>query len=210
MVPVSLEIKEEPLMEQSDNGSFTVPQIRDLLHISKVTAYEISKIPELNRKLVAGQYRILKNDFWKWYNSQEHYRIFDDKLIRSDYFTTRDIAEMFGWQPNGALCFVKRNGLAADVSGFRKYVRKDVFIDWYVHQFRYTSDDPRLPYKENTPVYDIDEVRDMLGIRSTSTIYRIYRREKLTVFRVERRTLVEKESFDNWFLNQTEYPRKEK
>ena len=197
-------------MEQSDIGSFTVPQIRELLHVSKVTSYEISKLPELNRKLVGGQYRILKKNFWKWYNSQNRYRVFDDKLVLSDYFTTRDIAEMFGWKPNSAISFLKRNGLVADVSESRNYVRKDVFIDWYVHQFRYTSHDPRLPHKENTPVYDIYEVRDMLGIQSTSTIYRIYRREKLTVFRVERRVLVERESFDNWFLNQTEYPRKEK
>ena len=210
MVPVALAIKEEPFMEQTENGSFTIPQIRDLLHISKVTAYEISKIPELDRRLVAGQYRIRKSDFWNWYDAQDRYRVFDKELIRSDYFSTRDIAEMFGWSISGASGFLKKKGLIEAVSESRLYVRKDEFIDWYIHQFRYTSDDPRLPPKENTPVYDIYEVRKKLGALSNSSIYRLYRKERLVLFRVEGRTLVEKESFDNWFLNQTEYPRKEK
>lgn len=197
-------------MEQTESGSFTIPQIRDLLHISKVTAYEISKIPELDRRLVAGQYRIRKSDFWNWYNAQDRYRAFDSELIRSDYFSTRDIAEMFGWSISGASGFLKKKGLIEAVSESRLYVRKDEFIDWYIHQFRYTSDDPRLPPKENTPVYDIIEVRKKLGALSNSSIYRLYQKERLVLFRVEGRTLVEKESFDNWFLNQTEYPRKEK
>ena len=196
-------------MKQSDQGSFTVPEIRKLLRVAKSTAYEISKLPEMDRKLVAGEYRIPKVNFWKWYRTQKHYRIFDDDAALADYFSSRDIADMFGWDVTSASTFLKRKGLVEDISEFRNYTRKEIFIDWYIHQYRYSSSEKKKKKKEVTPAYDIHDVQKMLGTKPNSTIYRLYRREHLDVIRIEGLILVVKESFDNWFLNQTEYPRKE-
>ena len=47
-------------MNNEERGSFTIPEIKEMLHVSKVTAYAISKEPLLERRMILGQYRILK------------------------------------------------------------------------------------------------------------------------------------------------------
>ncbi len=193
-------------MKQSNIGSFTIPQIQRMLLVGRTTAYAISALPELDRQVVAGEYRILKSKFWKWFNAQNRYRIFEEDVDFNDFFSCGDIAEMFGWKTSSAAAFLKKKGLLSDISSTRIYVRKDEFIDWYINQFRYTSDDPRLPPKNVSATYNICDVKEMLGITANSTIYHIYKREHLLLIRFGNQTLVEKESFDNWFLNQKKYP----
>ena len=55
-------------MDRSYKGSFTIPEIQKMLNVSRVTAYKISKDPKMKRSHVLGQYRILKKDFWEWYD----------------------------------------------------------------------------------------------------------------------------------------------
>ena len=81
-------------MERSKKGSFTIPEIKKMLHISQVTAYAISKKPELKRMKVNDQYRIKKADFWEWYDNQSKYVVYEEDFDPDEYFTTRDIAEM--------------------------------------------------------------------------------------------------------------------
>ena len=193
-------------MQQSRVGSFSVSQIMDLLHVSKVTAYEISKLPQLKRRLVGKRYRILKADFWDWYNSQSTYQAYEEDFNFEEFFTSADIAEMFGWETNSVYKFIIKNNLKSDLCRTQFLVKKDSFIDWYIHQFRYTSDDPRLPPKVVTPTYDIHQVKKILGITKNRTVYHIYNKNYFNVLRVENRTLVEKESFDKWFDQQDRYP----
>ena len=197
-------------MGKDNKGSYTVPEIQKMLHICKVTAYEVSKIPALHRKMIAGQYRILKKDFWKWYGTQSKYKVYDESFTRSDYFTTRDLKDFLHLTDDNLYRFIKRHNLRADVSSRIVYIRKEDFIDWYMSQMKYHSDDPRLPSKDYTPTYRIGEIKKILGIESRSTIYNIYKRYNLDLIRVDGMTLVVKESFDNWFRSQSIYPRKKK
>ena len=155
-------------MQQSRVGSFSVSQIMDLLHVSKVTAYEISKLPQLKRRLVGKRYRILKADFWDWYNSQSTYQAYEEDFNFEEFFTSADIAEMFGWETNSVYKFIIKNNLKSDLCRTQFLVKKDSFIDWYIHQFRYTSDDPRLPPKVVTPTYDIHQVKKILESQRTA------------------------------------------
>ena len=189
-------------MLQDENGSFTVAQIKDLLNVSKVTAYAISQVPQLKRRKVAGQYRILKRDFWDWYNNQKNYVLIEDHLDSDQYFSSGDIAEMFGMTSDSASNLLKRIGLKSSISSTRCMVRKDLFINWYVYQFRYISNDPRLPPKEVVPTYDIHEIKRILGIKSNNTAYRLYKKHYFTTIRAGNMTLVDKQSFDHWFFQQ--------
>ena len=197
-------------MGKDDKGSFTVPEIGQMLHVGKVTAYEVSKIPALRRRIVAGQYRVLKKDFWKWYRKQSKYKVYEEPFNPDEYFTTRDLKDFLHFTDDNLARFIDRHHLRADVSTRKVYVRKEDFIDWYMGQMKYHSDDPRLPPKEKIDAYTIGEIKKMLGIESRSTVYNIYRRYNLDLIRVDGMTLVVKESFDNWFRSQKIYPKKKK
>jgi len=197
-------------VERSEKGSFKVSDLCDLLHVSKVTAFEISKIPELNRKVIVGKYRILKKDFWKWYDSQAKYKVYDEPYIPDDYYTTGDIAEMFHMTTEGAYQLVLRKKLRSDVSSRLVLVEKKVFHDWYVSQIRYQSDDPRLPKQWFEDTYDINEIKKILGIRANSTIYHLYKKEFFDLRKIGYELRIDKASFDRWFESQTQYPRKPK
>ncbi len=197
-------------MDKDNKGSYTVPEIQEMLHVCRVTAYEVSKAPALHRKMIAGQYRILKKDFWKWYRKQSKYKVYDEPFTRSDYFTTRDLRDFLHLTDDNLSRFIKRHNLRADVSSRIIYIRKRDFIDWYMSQMKYHSDDPRLPRKDFIPTYTIRDIKEILGIKSRSTIYNIYKRYNLDLIRVDGMTLVVKESFDNWFHSQSVYPRKKK
>ncbi|MBR2672821.1 MAG: hypothetical protein IKE27_11535 [Oscillospiraceae bacterium] len=195
-------------MERTHDGSFTVPEIQKMLHVSHVTAYEISKNPRLGRAMVCGQYRILKKKFWKWYDAQTRYSLFETHFDREKYYSSGEIAEMFGWTTDYAGCFLKRHGLRAETSTRRVYTLKEDFIDWYIHQMRYCSSDPRLPPKNVSPTYDIHQVKRKLNIKSNHSAYAIYKKGWFDVIRVGGQTRVDKESFDKWFRSQCRYPLK--
>ena len=77
-------------MDNEERGSFTVPQIGEMLHVRKVTAYEISKDPVLDRKMILGQYRILKRNFWKWYENQTKYRVYETPFDPEEYILRQE------------------------------------------------------------------------------------------------------------------------
>lgn len=197
-------------MDNEERGSFTVPQIGEMLHVRKVTAYEISKDPILERKMILGQYRILKRNFWKWYENQTKYRVYETPFDPEEYFTTRDLKDFLHINDENLSRFIDRHHLRSDISTRRVYVRKQDFIDWYVSQIKYHSDDPRLPPVDCTPTYTIGEIKTFLGIESRSTIYNIYKRYHLPLIRMDGQTRVVKEAFDNWFRSQSIYPKKKK
>ena len=197
-------------MERSENGSYKISDLCDLLHVSKVTAFEISKDPILNRQMIVGQYRILKKDFWKWYDNQTKYKVYDEPYDPEDYYTTADIAEMFNLKTEGAYQIIRRKKLRSDVSTRLVLVDKKVFHDWYLGQMRYQSDDPRLPKQWFEDTYDINDIKKFLGIRSRSTVYHLYEKKYFTLIKFGSELRVEKESFDRWFASQTEYPKKKK
>ena len=151
-------------MERSEKGSFTIPEIQEMLHLQKVTAYKLSKDPRLKRKNVAGQYRIRKSDFWKWYDKQTKYKVYDEPLNTEEYFSTTDIGEMLHLETDSARSLILRENLATRVSPYRNYVRKTDFVEWYQNQRRYTSDDPRLPEKWFEETYDIRAIKKMLRL----------------------------------------------
>ena len=195
-------------MNQDNNGSFTIPQIRELLGVNKTTSYQISKTPELHRRQIAGSYRILRSDFWKWYNSQNRYRIREDEFHPDDYFRSADISKMLGCTVNSASTLIKRLGIRSEISTTMVLVRKEAFIDWYIHQFRYTSDDPRLPPKVVTSTYSLKDIKRILNISANSTIYHLYHRGLFDLIRIGNETRVVKDSFDLWYssLDKTMYP----
>ena len=197
-------------MNNEERGSFTIPEIKEMLHVSKVTAYAISKEPLLERRMILGQYRILKRNFWKWYEQQTKYRVYETPFDPNDYFTTKDLKDFLHLTDNNLSRFIDRHHLRAGVSSRRVYVRKEDFIDWYIAQMKYHSDDPRLPPVDFTPTYTIEEIKKLLNIESRSTIYHIYRRYHLELIRMDGQTRVVKESFDNWFRSQSIYPRERK
>ena len=193
-------------MERSNKGSFTIPEIKRMLHISQVTAYAISKKPELKRTKVNDQYRIKKADFWEWYDNQSKYVVYEEDYDPDEYFTTRDIAEMLHMKVHSAGLFIERNGMRADVSTRIAYVSKKKFIDWYIRQRKYRSDDPRLPEQWYEPTYCTDDIRKILGIQSRDDIYRLYKKKYFDIVKMDGLLYVDKESFDQWLSYQTEYP----
>lgn len=193
-------------MERSEKGSFTIPEIQEMLHLQKVTAYKLSKDPRLKRKNVAGQYRIRKSDFWKWYDKQTKYKVYDEPLNTEEYFSTTDIGEMLHLETDSARSLILRENLATRVSPYRNYVRKTDFVEWYQNQRRYTSDDPRLPEKWFEETYDIRAIKKMLGLKSNTSVYRLYKENHFKLVRTETQVLVDKQSFDKWFASQKKYP----
>ena len=193
-------------MDRSNKGSFTIPQIREMLNVSNVTAYKISKIPELNRKYFLGQYRILKKDFWKWYDRQTWYRIVEEEVDQNDYFSAKDIEEMFHLSPNVVWKFVARNGLQAGTFPKTAYVKKQVLFDWYLSQRKYVSDDPRLPKSWFEPTYEMKDIKRILGVSSREEIYHLYERNLFDIIHFKGQIRVDKQSFDQWLAVQTEYP----
>ena len=195
-------------MERSFDGSFTVQDIASLLHVTKVTANKISQIPELERTMIMNQYRIRKRTFWKWYDSQSFYTVFETPFNKDLYFSATEVAEMLGLKTSSATQFLKRHSLRADVSQLRAFVLKEDFIDWYIHQMRFSSNDPRLPPKEVSPTYDIHQIKKKLKLKSNHSIYNLYKKGLFDVIRVGGQTRADKESFDRWFASQRTYPRK--
>ena len=195
-------------MKRSFDGSFTVQDIADLLHVSKVTAYKISQIPDLERTRIMNLYRIRKKDFWKWYDSQSTYSVFEIPINKDLYFSATEVAEMLGLKTSSATQFLKRHSLRADVSQLRAFVLKEDFTDWYIHQMRFSSNDPRLPPKVVSPTYDINQVKKKLKLKSNHSIYNLYKKGLFDVIRVGGQTRADKESFDRWFASQRTYPRK--
>jgi hypothetical protein len=188
-------------MERSFDGSFTVQDIASLLHVSNVTANKISQIPELERTMIMNQYRIRKRAFWKWYDSQSFYTVFETPFNKDDYFSASDVAEMLKMKTSSASQLLKKHSLRADISELRVYVLKEDFIDWYIHQMRYSSKDPRLPPKEVSPTYDIHQIKKKLDYKSNQSVYNLYKKGLFDVVRVGGQTRVDKASFDKWFAS---------
>ena len=197
-------------MERSEQGSFRIPEIQKMLHLRKIEAYKLSKNPKLKRKMVGGCYRIRKKDFWKWYDGQTKYIVYDEPFDPDEYFTTSDIGEMLNLQTDSARSLILRENLVTRVAPYRNYVKKTDFIEWYQTQRRYTSDDPRLPEKWFEETYDIREIKKMLGLKSNTSVYRLYKENHFKLVRTETQVLVDKQSFDGWFASQTKYPIRKK
>ncbi len=197
-------------MERSEQGSFKIAELSELLHVSMVTAFEISKDPILNRKKVAGQYRILKRDFWKWYVQQDKYSVYEETYDPNEFFTTADIADMLQMTLNDANKLVCRKKLRSNVSTRRVLVKKKDFFDWYANQLYYRSNDPRLPKQWFGETYEIGEIKKKLGVKSRNTIYHLYKRDLFDVKKIGCELRVDKESFDQWYATREVLPSKKK
>lgn len=193
-------------MDRSYKGSFTIPEIQKMLNVSRVTAYKISKDPKMKRSHVLGQYRILKKDFWEWYDNQNWYRIVEEEINPDDFFTAKDIGEMFHLTQKATWNFVIRNGLQAGTFPKSAYVKKQDLFDWYLGQRKYVSDDPRLPKQWYEPTYEMKDIKRILGVTSREEIYHLYERDLFDIIHFKGQIRVDKQSFDQWLAVQTEYP----
>lgn len=72
---IYLTVDDRKAYEEANKDTFTVAEIKHMLHISRNTVYYIikaGKIPTFNSGRIK---RIKKSDFAKWYHSQNHYKI---------------------------------------------------------------------------------------------------------------------------------------
>ena len=199
--------------------SFSPKEMADELGISEAYVYEV--IDQYNIPVTTFDYlkRVMKKDFYAWYQSQSHFRTKADRekdaALERDSITMPEMGRILGIPRSEVyriLSLKKNRGIfEIVVAGDKKRITKESFEKWYATQAEYKKVPERFlidaaeresrwrkNYRRADPdYYTIGEAAEKFGI-PRATIYRWVKKDKVYSERIDTMLLLPRKSFDLW------------
>ena len=191
--------------------TMSVREMREILGIKKTESYWLIKKHYFDTVKIAGRMRIVKKSFESWYANQIHYRKVQGEepgiKLRSESYSAREIGEMLGITTSSVYDLIQHAKLKTVSVNYQLRVPRTVFEAWYGSQnhYRNAQDRERDRMIEEASM-TVPEMGRLLGIDRRAA-WKLHTKAKaaLVTIRVAGKPRITKESFEQWYQNQSEY-----
>jgi hypothetical protein len=200
-------------MEPGERTTMTVAEMGHMLGLQKTDSYWLVHKNQFDTILVDGIQRVVIASFEKWYANQLRYKKINGALpgkeLKEDYYSVSEIAEMLDMTVNSAYEMLKRYRIPVLTVDRLRHVRKTDFDSWYAGQSRYwNAEDRARDAVLEAATMSAAEMGKILLI-DRKQIYVIWQqatnRGKFEFVEIAERRRVTKESFERWYVEQTQY-----
>ena len=179
---------------------YTLPEIMDLLGISRWSMYEILRHNDLDIIIVDQKQCISKDSFWDWYNGQDHYQLAKEKdrtvIDIKETLTIKEAEKLLGIS-RSEFYNVRQDcilGQFFDYVSFkgRRRITKESFLRFLQNQdkYRYKPDEDENVIRIKDEIYLTIEQASWAARVRKSTIISWYRNEKISYIRAGKRILI--------------------
>ena len=208
--------------------SYSVRDIAQLLSIDETSVYYLIKRDQIPTFKVETWIRIRKDDFEKWYASQNKHRTQEDlekdaqmeaetltmpEMARELYITRKDVYNILAKKENQDIFDIV---VIAD----KKRITRESFERWYVSQSKYRKLSDRTPEelnqirmaekKKETPRLEVDPDKPSYNVRETAVLMditpdevrQLIRDGKLAAKKYGATYIVRRETIDWWAMQQ--------
>lgn len=191
--------------------TMSVQEMREHLGIKKTESYWLINKRYFDTVTIAGRTRVVKVSFEEWYAGQTHYRKVTGEepgaRLKTESYGIKDIADMLGITTSSVYDLLQQTGLETVTVHYRLRVPRKAFDQWYRHQDHYRNAKDRerdRPLEEKSMT--VPEMGRLLGLDRREAWKLHYRiKDQLMTIRVANRPRVTRESFEQWYGNQTQY-----
>ena len=200
-----MDIKRQPTISVRNMGK--------LLGLKKVESYWLVHKGYFRTILVNGKMRVVMESFEHWYAGQIKYHKVNGeppgKRLKQESYSARDIGEILQISEARAYEVMKMAGIKPIIVDFWQRFPKSEFDRWYAGQNRYRNQEDRKrdAFLENNSMSMPDMAR-LLDV-PRSVVYGILKSEKgkamLETLVIADRRRITIESFNRWYVSQTEY-----
>ena len=198
-------------MSKPQATTMSVPEMRELLGLHKTDSYWLIHKNVFETVMIAGQMRVVKESFERWYENQVHYRKVNGpepgKNLRERSYTIDEAASILGIHKESFREMVCRQGIVTFTFGNQQRIERKVFDSWYAGQSHYRNARDRAA--------DQDLINHSITVPELGRLLNVDRREawkivnhhksELDLIRVAERPRITLESFERWYESQYEY-----
>ena len=197
----------------SDKSTMTVMEMGRMLGLKKTESYWLAHKSYFKLINVAGKLRVDIESFEEWYKRQIKYRKVDGpppgEILKKESYSARDIAQMLQVSEYTVYDTLKKDNVPFIIVDCWKRWAKDDFDKWYSSQSRYRTEiDRKIDEVNIEQSIAMTEMAFLLGLHRNS-VYDILQRPKykdlFEIVIVAGQKRVTKESFLNWYNNQSKY-----
>ncbi len=196
---------------EKEATTMSVREMRELLGLKKTESYWLINKHYFDTVTIAGRTRVVKASFDAWYAGQIHYRKVTGEepgaRLKTESYGVKDIADMLGITTSSVYDLLQQTGLETVTVHYRLRVPRKAFDKWYRHQdhYRNAKDRERDRLLEENSM-SVPEMGRLLGLDRREAWKLHYRiKSQLMTIRVANKPRVTKESFEQWYGNQTQY-----
>jgi predicted DNA-binding transcriptional regulator AlpA len=189
--------------------SFSVPELRSMLGLSKVESYWLVHQQRFTTVIAGGRMRVMRDSFENWYARQFHYRKVNGPAPGAYWEeTTMSVSEtsaLLGIQESTLYDLLKKEPFQTMRIDNKLRIEKSSFEQWYAGQFHYkkvAGTPPGEKWTGNT--MSVQEAADLLGV-STGLIYTLSRNGAFQRLYIDRKIRIDTQSFESWYQNQSRY-----
>ena len=116
-----------------------------------------------------------------------------------------DLQKMLGLKKGAAYYLVRQKYFDTVVVGGKIRVKLDSFEAWYNSQFHYRKVNGPEPGQTYVGTFSAQEVAEVLGITSSSTLADLLKRRQFAIEWVNGHPRIDQASFEEWYNNQLVY-----
>ena len=121
------------------------------------------------------------------------------------YMSVEEMGKLLGLKKTGRYWLLKKNYFRVVKMAGKMWIDIESFEKWYASQIHYHKISGEEPGTEiRREIYTLHEIMEILGI-SQWTVYEILAKNDLDIITVNQKQCVRKESFWNWYNNQSHY-----
>lgn len=187
---------------------YSIRDMMELLHIGESTAYAIIKREKIPQVRLFGAMRILKEDFWSWYDRQTRYQIPDQLLPEQSHdpslLTMIQAARLLGMFVSEAYKMLEDPAYGELLPVMRvkghDYVTKNDFESFLKSQKTYSYDprnDPEVARKGDRYYLNLKQA-EWYGKVSRTTLMEWYKLEHFPVKYAGRRVRIPLKEYEEW------------
>lgn len=201
------------MSEIKKKTTMSVREMREMLGLGKTESYWLVHKNYFKTILVYGKMRVDIESFEKWYANQVKYKKVDGpapgKELRQMSYSPQEIAEMLDIDDSSVYYLIKRDSIPTFKVDSWMRIRKKDFEKWYVQQQKHRTEKDRAFDRIREEIsLSMPEAARELGI-PRNEVYKIFKakanRGKFEYLKIRDQWRVTRESFDNWYQNQTDY-----
>jgi len=189
--------------------SFSVPEMREMLGLSKTEAYWLVKKKYFKTIIAAGRMRVMRDSFEEWYANQYTYQKVGGpppgENLKNILLSTADIAEILDIAEATASELVSKEQFELTYVYGKRRIVKSSFERWYQSQSFYRTAEDRLKDQAQFgETLTMPQIARILGVHR-NTVYYLVNKRCFEIISTARSKLVTKASFDNWYDGQNHY-----
>ena len=196
-------------MAATEGTTMTVQAMGRMLGLKKTESYYLLHKHNFETVTINHQLRVVRASFEQWNAHQDKYRKVNGPepgiMLQSQFYCVAEIADMLSLHDSSARDLIQKQHWPTLIVAGRLRVPKKVFDQWYASQHRYRNrDDRERDRAAEESSITVPEMGRLLGLTRYQA-WEVYRHAKgqLKPIRVADKPRITKESFENWYANQT-------